>query len=104
VASLASVAEVHCGVHQRDYRRAAQHHPRPEVQAVPPSLGGSTKTGLTLSTCNCGLGDSPENDTKRDRGDQAFKSAKSYLEYSSFSFSGLIGQLQYEGCDVSGHR
>ena len=29
--------------------------------------------------------------------EQAFKSAKSYLEYTSFSLSGLIGQLQYEG-------
>ncbi len=29
--------------------------------------------------------------------EQAFKSAKSYLDYSSLSLTGLIGQLEYEG-------
>ena len=28
---------------------------------------------------------------------QALKSAKSYLDYSAFSYSGLVGQLEYEG-------
>jgi hypothetical protein len=32
-----------------------------------------------------------------DWNEQAAKSAKSYLEFSSFSRSGLIDQLEYEG-------
>ena len=32
-----------------------------------------------------------------DWNEQAYLSAQSYLDYTSFSLSGLIGQLKYEG-------
>ena len=39
----------------------------------------------------------PDEDTETKEQEQAVKKAESYLEFSSFSRSGLIGQLEFEG-------
>ena len=48
--------------------------------------------GFSTSDAKYGAGDSGANWMK-----QAVLKAKSYLEYSAFSYKGLVHQLEYEG-------
>ena len=63
---------------------------------------GSSNTTNTVDTSKSKTNPVQANETQLDNcgadwNEQAAKSAKSYLDFSSFSRSGLIKQLEYEG-------